>query len=199
MSSSDFIPQKGYYRNLRAYQVAEIIYDITYIFSQRFLKKGDRTVDQMIQAARSGKQNIAEGSVAGSTSKETEIKLTNVAKASLQELLIDYEDYLRVRNLELWPKDSAKCIATRRICASNKDSAYFREAVKIRTDETVANIAIVLIHQADVLLHKLIERQKSDFLKEGGIREQMATARINYRNNQSARKSPSSRRTTDQD
>ena len=192
MTSSDFIPQKGYYRSLRAYHVAEIIYDITYIFAQRFLGKGDRTIDQMIQAARSGKQNIAEGSSAGSTSKETEIKLTNVAKASFQELLIDYEDYLRVRDLELWPKDSTKCIATRRICALNKDSAYFREAVRIRTDETVANIAIVLIHQVDVLLHKLIERQKSDFLKEGGIREQMTRARINYRYNQSSQRSPSS-------
>ena len=85
----DFIPHKGYYKNLRVYKVTEIIYDITYIFTKRFLRTGDRTIDQMLQAARSGKQNIAEGSVAGTTSKETEIKLTNVAKASLQELLID--------------------------------------------------------------------------------------------------------------
>lgn len=143
----------------------------------------------MIQAARSGKQNIAEGSSAGSTSKETEIKLTNVAKASLQELLIDYEDYLRVRDLKLWDKNSEKALATRRICSINNDSAYFREAVKVRTAETVANIAIILIHQADVLLYKLIERQKADFLKQGGIREQMSAARREYRSTQSTRSS----------
>lgn len=184
--NTTFIPQQGFYRNLRVYRIAEIIYDITYIFTGRFLSKGDRTIDQMVQAARSGKQNIAEGSVAGSTSKETEIKLTNVAKASLQELLIDYEDYLRVRNLHQWSKNEEKALITRRICMNNNDSAYFREAVRVRTDETVANIAIILIHQADVLLHRLIERQKSDFLKNGGIREQMTKARLDSRRQSSA-------------
>lgn len=188
--NTEFIPQKGYYRKLRAYQVAEIIYDVTYVFTHRFISKGDRTADQMIQAARSGKQNIAEGSAAGSTSKETEIKLTNVAKASLQELLIDYEDYLRVRDLHLWPKDSDKAIKTRFICAKNNNTEFFRKAVMIRSDETVANIAIILIHQADVLLYRLIERQKADFLKSGGIREQMSAARRDFRDNQ---RSPSAR------
>lgn len=186
---SNFIPQKGYYRNLRVYQVAEIIYDVTYIFVNRFITKGDRTTDQMLQAARSGKQNIAEGSAAGSTSKETEIKLTNVAKASLQELLIDYEDYLRVRNLELWDKNSAKAVQARNYCKTHNNSADYRDAVQIRTDETVANICIILIHQADVMLHNLIERQKADFLKFGGIREQMSAARREYRSTPS---SPSS-------
>lgn len=188
-----FIPQRGNYRGLRAYQVAEIIYDVTFIFTQRFLDKSDRTVGQMVQAARSGKQNIAEGSAAGSTSKETEIKLTNVAKASLQELLIDYEDYLRVRDLHQWEKNCEKALQTRRICAANNDSAFFREAVKVRSDETVANIAIILIHQADVLLHRLIERQKADFLKEGGIREQMTRARLEHRRQQQS--SPSTQST----
>ena len=188
---ADFIPRKGYYRKLRVYQIAEIIYDVTFIFARRFLSKGDRTTDQMIQAARSGKQNIAEGSAAGSTSKETEIKLTNVAKASLQELLIDYEDFLRVRDFELWEKDSPKAVTTRRICAGNADSSFYREAVKIRSAETVANIAIILIHQADVLLYRLIERQKADFLKQGGIREQMTKARIQYRSSQSSQNTQS--------
>ena len=179
-----FIPQKGHYRQLRVFKIAEIIYDITYIFTSRFLCKGDRTIDQMIQAARSGKQNIAEGSAAGTTSKETEIKLTNVAKASLQELLVDYEDYLRVRELQLWHKDSQKALLTRRYCTTHADSADYRNAVKIRSDETVANIAIILIHQADVLLHRLIERQKRDFLINGGIREQMTRSRLDYRNSQ---------------
>ena len=189
---SNFIPQKGYYRNLRVYQVAEIIYDVTYIFVNRFLERGNRTIDQMIQAARSGKQNIAEGSAAGSTSKETEIKLTNVAKASLQELLIDYEDYLRVRDLELWDKNSAKAMQARNYCRTHNSSADYREAVKIRSDETVANICIILIHQADVMLHNLIERQKADFLKFGGVREQMSAARREYRSSQSSQSSQSS-------
>ena len=192
---NNFIPQQGYYRKLRAYGVAEIIYDITYIFTQRFLSKGDRTIDQMVQAARSGKQNIAEGSAAGSTSKETEIKLTNVAKASLQELLIDYEDYLRSRELELWDKGSAKALQTRNFCAHTNDSAVYRAAVKVRSDETVANIAIILIHQADYLLERLIERQKRDFLEHGGIKEQMSQARREYRSRQSATSSQSTPRT----
>lgn len=181
LKMDEFVPQKGFYKKLRVYRIAEIIYDVTYIFTHRFLSPGDRTIDQMVQAARSGKQNIAEGSCAGSTSKETEIKLTNVAKASLQELLVDYEDFLRVRNLEQWDKDSDKAVRTRRICMSNNDSSFYREAVKVRTSETIANIAIILIHQADVLLYRLIERQKADFLRQGGIREQMSRARREWR------------------
>ena len=97
-----FLPQKGRYRDLVAFQKAECIYDITFYFAHHFLERGDRTIDQMIQAARSGKQNIAEGTAASTTSRETEIKLLNVAKASLQELLLYDEDYLRVRDLEQW-------------------------------------------------------------------------------------------------
>lgn len=190
-----FIPQKGFYRKLRAFQVAEIIYDETYIFIKRFINHGDRTADQMLQAARSGKQNIAEGSAAGATSKETEIKLTNVAKASLQELLIDYEDYLRVRGLSQWDKNSDKALQTRRFCAANNESAVYRKAMAVRNDETIANICIILIHQADVLLHKLIERQKADFLRQGGIREQMSAARKAARNNQSSQSAQSAQRT----
>lgn len=189
--NQNFIPQQGFYKNLRVYRVAEIIYDVTYIFTKRFLEKGDRTVDQMVQAARSGKQNIAEGSAAGVTSKETEIKLTNVAKASLQELLMDYEDYLRVRNLRIWSKDDEQAVKTRRFCRNHDDSAIYREKVAVRSDETVANIAIILIHQADVMLHRLIERQKSDFLQKGGIREQMSQARREYRSSQQPRGSQS--------
>ena len=176
-----FIPQRGHYRNLKAFKVAEIIYDITYFFAHRYLQRGDRTVDQMIQAARSGKQNIAEGSAAGSTSKETEIKLTNVAKASLQELLLDYEDYLRVRGLSIWEKNSREVAQTRTFCMSHTESQDYISRLQTRTDATAANIAIVLLHQADVLLHRLIERQKKDFLEQGGIREQMTHARLEAR------------------
>lgn len=177
-----FLPQKGNYRNLIAFQKAECIYDITYYFAHKYLEKGDRTIDQMVQAARSGRQNIAEGAVAGATSAETELKLMNVARASLQELLLDYEDYLRVRGLEQWDINSEKSIQTRKVCASHNDSSYYRTAIEARSAETICNIAITLIHQTDVFLRKLIARLQSDFLKNGGIKEQMYNARVNYRN-----------------
>lgn len=176
-----FLKNKGNCRSLRVYRVSKIIYDITFLFTRRFLSPHDRTTDQMVQAARSGKQNIVEGSKAATTSMETQIKLTNVARASLQELLEDYEDYLRVRDLVKWDKDSSKALQAREFCATHLDDAYYRQAVKVRSDETVANIAIILIHQADVLLQGLINRQQSDFLAEGGIREQMSQARRQWR------------------
>lgn len=178
-----FLKQKGNYRNLIAFQKAECIYDVTYYFAHKFLSKGDRTIDQMVQAARSGRQNIAEGCEAGTTSAESEIKLLNVAKASLQELLLDYEDYLRVRDLSLWEINSEKAVKTRKICTVHNESAYYREAIKVRSDETICNIAITLIHQADKLLRMYIEKLQEDFVTNGGIKEQMYKARLNSRNN----------------
>lgn len=177
-----FLPKKGNYRKLIAFQKAECIYDITYYFAHTYLVKGDRTIDQMVQAARSGRQNIAEGSAASATSSETEIKLINVARASLQELLLDFEDYLRVRNLGKWDMNSEKAVKTRAVCSRHNDSAYYIEAIKKRSDETIANIAITLIHQTDVFLRKLLERLQADFLANGGIKEQMYRARVNSRN-----------------
>ena len=177
-----FLPQKGNYRNLIAYQKAECIYDITYYFAHHFLDRNDRTINQMIQAARSGKQNIAEGCAASTTSAETEIKLVNVARASLQELLIDYEDHLRVRNLIKWNVNDKNAIIVRRVCAKHNESAFYRNAIQVRTDDTIANIAITLIYQEDVILRKYLDRIKDDFIKHGGIREQMTKARIEYRN-----------------
>ncbi len=185
--SSTFLPQRGNYRNLVAFQKTECIYDITQYFVNKYLSKGDRTVDQMIQAARSGRQNIAEGCAASTTSREMEIKLINVARASLQELLLDYEDYLRVRSQCLWPVDDARSVAARRVCARRNDSAYYREAIQQRTDETICNIAITLIHQADVMLRRYLEVIKKQFLEEGGIKEQMYKARVDYRNRQQGR------------
>src|SRR5882762_10777670 len=118
MNQSDqpgFIPVHGNYRELVSYQKAEVVYDLTFRFCQRFLKRGDRTVDQMVQAARSGKQNIVETSKASGTSKKMEIKLTNVARASLEELLVDYRDFLRVRDLRLWKKDSKEALFVRKL------------------------------------------------------------------------------------
>lgn len=179
--SHSFLPPKGNYRQLIAFQKAECIYDITYYFAHNYLQKPDRTIDQMVQAARSGRQNIAEGAAAGATSAETELKLINVARASLQELLLDYEDFLRVRELETWGPDSPKSQQTRLVCSRHNDSAFYREAIKTRSAETIANIAITLIHQTDVFLRKLLTRLQADFVATGGIKEQMYRARINYR------------------
>lgn len=179
---SSFLKQKGNYRDLIAFQKAECIYDITYYFAHKYLKIGDRTIDQMIQAARSGRQNIGEGCEAGTTSAESEIKLINVAKASFQELLLDYEDYLRVRNLKKWDINEEKAIITRNVCSKRNDSAFYREAITKRNDETICNIAITLIHQADYLLRKYLEKLQQEFLQNGGIKEQMYKARINRKN-----------------
>lgn len=182
--TTGFLPQRGNYRDLLVYRKVECIYDVTYYFAHQFLERGDRTVDQMVQAARSGKQNIVEAAAASTTSRETELKLTGVARASLQELLADFEDYLRVRGLELWAAASAKGQQARRACTAHTDSAYYRAAVRQRSDEAVANIAITLIHQADVKLRRPMDHLKRDFLEGGGIREEMTRARLAYRRRQ---------------
>ena len=187
-TDKSFLPQKGNYRSLIVYQKTECIYDVTFYFAHHFLEKGDRTIDQMVQAARSGKQNIAEGSAASTTSRETELKLMNVAKASLQELLIDYEDFLRVSDLEQWNTSDIRYQKTRAVLRRHNDSAYYREAIKMRSAETTANIAITLIHQADAMLVKLIEKLKQQFLQQGGIREEMTRARLNYRDGSNQKK-----------
>lgn len=179
MKQDGFLPLRGGYRELLSYRKAEVIYDITFCFCERFIGKFDRTRDQMIQAARSGKQNIAEGSKASRTSTQTEIKLTNVARASLEELLVDYEDFVRVRNLNLWKKDSRESIYVRRL-GRNPDETYesYRNFCETRSSEVVANITICLIHQANYLLDRQIKRLEEDFVKEGGLRERMTAARL---------------------
>ncbi len=180
--SSGFIPAHGGYRHLLSYQKAEIVYDLTYHFCRRFLEVHDRTVDQMIQAARSGKQNIAEASRASATSTETEIRLTNVARASLEELRIDYEDFLRVRGLSLWNKDSDKAHYVR-VLARNASYETFRTYCETRSGEVVANIAICLIHQAGYLLDQQIRRLEYDFVTRGGVKETMARVRREHKKN----------------
>lgn len=179
MNHQGFIPAHGNDRALLSYQKAEVVYDITFRFCHKFLTKGDRTVDQMIQAARSGKQNISEGTEAAGASKETELKLTTVARGSLKELLRDYEDFLRVRDLRLWTKEDKEAKYVRRL-GSRDGVTYetFREFVETRPPEIVANIAICLIHQANYLLDQQIRRLEQDFLKAGGLRERMTRARL---------------------
>lgn len=175
------LPRTGNYRKLFTYQKAEAIYDITYYFCKNYLRWGDRTVDQMVQAARSGKQNIVEGSAASATSKETEIKLVNVAKASLQELLVDYEDFLRTRNHRQWENNSAELLKMRELGRKHNDTAFYMELVKVRPPETIANMAICLIKQTDYMLFRQLESLSEDFLKNGGMRERMTRMRLERR------------------
>lgn len=178
---NDFIRQGKDYTSLICYKKAVIIYDITYYFAHKYLERGDRTVDQMIQAARSGKQNIVEGNIDGITSTEMEIKLTNVNRASLHELLEDYKDYLRVHGLEQWAVNSPKAEQTRRYCRGHDVPADYREKIAVRSPETICNIAITLIMQADVMIKGLIEWQKQHFKENGGIKEQMHRERVKKR------------------
>ena len=184
-SPTSFLPQHGHYRHLRVYQVTEIIYDITYYFTHHFLSRGDRTVDQMVQAARSGKQNIAEGNQAAATSSETEIKLTNVAKASLQELIEDFEDYLKTRGHRQWEEHSVELEAMRRLGQTHNDANFFMQIAQTRPPETIANMCIVLIKQADYLLYRQLKRLEKDFLEHGGFSEKMARLRNNRRSGKS--------------
>jgi four helix bundle suffix protein len=176
------LPPRGDYQTLLSFQKAEVIYDITFRFAHRYLSRGDRTIDQMIQSARSGKQNILEGSKAGTTSKETEIRLTNVARASLEELLRDYLDFLRVRDLTLWAKDSEQARYVRELGRENPQTfGLYREFVETRPADVIANIAICLIHQANFLLDQQLKTLEQEFVKQGGLREQMSRARLKYR------------------
>lgn len=182
-NTEGFIPTHGGYRNLFSYQKAEIIYDGTVYFTNRFFHKYDRTVGQMVQAARSGKQNIAEGSMASATSKETEIKLTNVARASLEELQIDYEDFLRTNKLPIWSKDHKLVARLRELNKSVPNPNYetFKKAIEHESPEICANTMITLIKICTYLLKQQIKQLETAFVKEGGLRERMTKARIDER------------------
>jgi four helix bundle suffix protein len=184
METTGFIPPHGHFEVLLSYRKSRIIFDLTYCLCDRFLKRGDRTIDQMVQAARSGKQNIIEGSQASGTSKEMEIKLTNVARASLEELLEDYRDHLRTRSLRQWEKDSREAVFARNLCR-RQDESYetYRTYVETRSAEVVANLAICLIHQANYLLDRQIRKLEQDFLRDGGLRERMSRPRRSSRGN----------------
>lgn len=177
-----FIPPHGGYESLLSYQKAKIVYDGTVRFCDRFIDHRDRTRDQMIQAARSGKQNIIEGSQASGMSKETEIKLTSVARASLEELLEDYRDYLRVRGLPLWGKCDPRALAVRKLSYGEHVSyATYASHVEQGNPETAANTLICLVHQTNYLLDQQIRQLETAFVKEGGLRERMTRARLTER------------------
>ena len=169
------------YQKLLCYKKSVIIYDLTYLFCTRYINPKDRTYDQMIQAARSGKQNIVEGYGALATSKESRIKLFNVARSSLMELYEDYNDYLRVRGMRTWEDGSKESKAMNKLGFYNSDSKYFTSLAESRNDETIANMTIVLIKQGLVLIHRYLERVSENFANEGGFRERMTQIRLENR------------------
>ncbi len=173
-SKTDLIGPHGGYRQLKSYQNTEIIYDATLAFCNRFIHYRSRTHDQMVQAARSGKQNIAEGSMASGTSKKTELKLVGIARASLEELLLDYEDFLRQKQLTLWAKDEPKAYQVRQIVyQENRSYKSYRTYIEGEAAETAANVMICLIHQANYLLDQQLRQLEKQFLEEGGFTEKL--------------------------
>ena len=176
------LPRHGGYRKLRSFQTAQLVYDGTLIFCDRFIDRRSRTHDQMVQAARSGVQNIAEGSVASGTSKKTELKLTNVARASLEELLLDYQDFLRQRGLRLWSKDSPEALAVRRRYQSDPSDPADAPTISARPrPEGAANTLICLINQASYLLGRQLANLDRTFLAQGGFTERLHAARTRRR------------------
>src|ERR1041384_2109556 len=161
------IPSHGGYRNLKSFQSAEIVYDATVKFCDRFIDKRSRTHDQMVQAARSGRQNIAEGSQASGTSKKTELKLVGVARASLEELLLDYEDFLRQRGLALWERNNPKARTIRELAyQENRSCRTYRTYIELSSAEVAANTIICLIHQTNFLLDQQLCQLERDFLEQ---------------------------------
>ena len=184
MTPNDFARPKTSYRKLYAFQKAEAIYDLTYFFLEHNISRHDRTYDQMLHAARSGKQNIVEGRSDAGSSAEMEIKLYGVAQGSLHELLNDYLDFMRTRNLTIWDINHPRLSNLRRICAEHNATQYFSALAPRLNNEELCNLAVTLIHQTIRMISSLINLAKSDFLKKGGIKEQMYRARVNARNNQ---------------
>ena len=175
------------WKNLYFYRKSDAIYQLTVEFCKRYLPAhGDRTVDQMVQAARSGKQNIIEGSEDGQTSSEMEIKLINVARGSLQELRTDYYDYLNTHHLAVWPQESERQQRLREFCHSHNDYSDYAPLVKKMSDEEMANLLLTLCHQTDKMMYAYIEKLEHVFVTEGGIKERMHKARTGYRAEQEA-------------
>ena len=179
-----FLPRESTPEKLLFYPKTVALVDITYYVINHYLDVKDRTRDQMLQAARSAKQNIIEGAADGLTSSKMELSLTNCAKGSLRELQGDYEDYLRVHQLERWGLQHPKYQACIPLFQKHNDSEWYRRQIEGRSDEDIANIAIIVIHQTLALLRGLIDRIDRKFFEEGGVKEQRFQARLKYRNNQ---------------
>jgi four helix bundle suffix protein len=176
-AETTIIPPHGGYARLLSYQKSVLVYDETVAFCGHFLRKGDRTIDQMVQAARSCKQNIVEASQTSGTSKETELKLTNVARASLEELLEDYGDFLRTHDHAQWDKDSQEAVFVREESKKAPGSTRFQEIFATRPDAVLANVMICPIKLTNYLLDRQLKALEAAFLQEGGLRERMTRAR----------------------
>jgi len=173
-----FIDSHGGFRELKSYQMSEIVYDATAIFCDRWIGRRSRTHDQMVQAARSGKQNIAEGSMASGTSKKFELRLVSVARASLEELLLDYQDFLRQRNLPLWGKNHPRAQMIRKLAlANNRSYMTYKTYIESAPPEIAANTMLCLIHQANFLLDQQLRQLEKQFLEQGGFTEKLYHAR----------------------
>lgn len=175
------------WRDAYYYQKSETLYHLTFVFCKRFLPAhGDRTVDQMIQAARSGKQNIIEGTEAGETSTETHIKLLNVARSSLHELREDYRDYLLSRNLTIWSSEHDRYEKMYLFCKHHNQVDDYKLFFEKWTNEEMANTALTLCFMTDRMLNNQLKKLENDFVKKGGIKERMHAARTGFRNSQDA-------------
>jgi len=183
MSAEPLIPKHGGYRKLKSFQIAQLIYDVTVRFCDRFIDKHSRTNDQMVQAARSGVQNIAEGSQASATSKKTELKLTQVARASLEELRLDYEDFLRQRGLELWAREHPfrMELVAKRFKTADEVALWVKGIGPTDHSAVAANAARTLIAVATALLDRQVERLAADFTEEGGFSERLYRMRRMHR------------------
>ena len=183
-SSSNLLRNQANWEALHFYQKSQVLYQLTFEFTKRFLHRGDRTIDQMVQAARSGKQNIVEGSADGVTSMEMEIKLMNVARSSIQELREDYEDYLTARNLPIWTSTHPRFERMLKYCREHNQLGDYQSFFQRWGDEEMANIAISLCHFVDKMMDSYQKKLEKDFITEGGIKERMTAARLGYRTNQ---------------
>jgi four helix bundle suffix protein len=176
-----FIDPHGGFRELKSYQMSEIVYDATAAFRDRWIGRRSRTHDQMVQAACSGKQNIAEGSMASGTSKKTELKLVGVARASLEELLLDYQDFLRQRNLLIWGKNHPQAQKIRKLAyASHRSYTTYRTYIE-NSPEVAANTVVCLVHQTNFLLDQQLRQLEKQFLEHGGFTEKLYRTRLKAR------------------
>lgn len=179
-----FLRKQTHWEDLYFYQKANTLYMLTFRFTERFLRKGDRTIDQMVQAARSGKQNIVEGAADGVTSMEMEVKLLNCARGSLKELREDYQDYLGARLLPVWTEGHPRYRTMLDYCRTHNKVEDYEQYFEVWDDVEMANVALTLCHITDKLMTTYQERLEQKFVEEGGIRERMTAARLGYRNNQ---------------
>lgn len=179
-----FLKKQDRWENLYFYQKSDVLYQLTYRFAQRFLQRGDRTIDQMVQAARSGKQNIVEGLADGVTSSEMEIKLMNVARASIKELREDYTDYLASRGLALWTDGHPRYDTMLAFCREHNHVDDYQPFFQQWTDEEMANTAHTLCHMVDRMMTTYIKQLEERFVSQGGVKERMTAARLGYRTDQ---------------